>query len=62
MSAVYAQLCDMNFSSEVLEKAGEELSALRVGDIGWSDLGEPERVFETLENLGVHARWMAVAG
>lgn len=62
MSAVYARIFETNFSSEVLEKAGEELSVLRVGDIGWSDLGEPERVFDTLENLDVQAGWMAAAG
>jgi hypothetical protein len=26
---------------------------MRVGDVGWSDLGEPSRVLATLAHLGV---------
>lgn len=58
MRSMYAWINETNFSSEVLEKAGEELYVLRVGDVVWSDWGEPQRVLGTLENLGVKTDWM----
>ena len=59
--ALYAWITDVNFSSEVLEKAAGELYVLRVADVGWSDWGEPQRVFGTLENLGLRPDWMRAA-
>jgi len=56
--ALYAWIMDVNFSSEVLEKAADELYVLRVADVGWSDWGEPQRVLGTLENLGLQPDWM----
>ena len=56
--ALYAWIMDVNFSSEVLEKAADELYVLRVADVGWSDWGEPQRVLGTLENLGLRPDWM----
>lgn len=61
MRSLYGWILDTNFSSEVLEKSAEELYVLRVGDVGWNDLGEPQRVFGTLESLGVRTDWMAYA-
>ena len=58
MRSLYAWINDVNFSSEVLEKATDELYVLRVGDVVWSDWGEPHRVLGTLTNLGVQADWM----
>lgn len=59
--SLYAWIDDTNFSSEVLEKATEELNVLRVSDVVWSDWGEPHRVFGTLKNLGIQTNWMATA-
>lgn len=59
--SLYAWINETNFSSEVLEKATNELYVLRVGDVVWSDWGEPHRVLGTLENLGVQPDWMAYA-
>ncbi len=56
--ALYAWINETNFSSEVLEKSSEELYVLRVGDVVWSDWGEPQRVLGTLEKLGVKMDWM----
>jgi mannose-1-phosphate guanylyltransferase len=56
--ALYAWIADVNFSSEVLEKATGALYVLRVSDVVWSDWGEPQRVLGTLENLGVRTDWM----
>jgi len=56
--SLYAWINDVNFSSEVLEKATDELYVLRVADVIWSDWGEPQRVFGTLANLGAQPDWM----
>jgi len=37
-----------NFSREVLERA-ENLAVLPVSGTGWSDWGNPERIFRSLE-------------
>jgi mannose-1-phosphate guanylyltransferase len=56
--SLYAWITDVNFSSEVLEKATGSLCVLRVADVAWSDWGEPQRVLGTLENLGLQPDWM----
>ena len=56
--SIYAWINDASFSSDVLEKAATELFVLRVGDVGWSDWGEPQRVIGTLNGLGVRPDWM----
>lgn len=61
MRELYDWIMDVNFSSEVLETCYEELFVLRVGDVGWSDWGEPHRVLGTLETLGVKPEWMSLA-
>lgn len=55
--SLYGWLPETNFSGEILEKTAEELYVLRVGDVGWSDWGEPQRVLGTLENLGIEPQW-----
>jgi mannose-1-phosphate guanylyltransferase len=56
--SIYTWIADTNFSSEVLEKSAERLLVMRVGEVGWSDWGEPQRVVGTLTNLGIQAKWM----
>ncbi|HKX82749.1 MAG TPA: sugar phosphate nucleotidyltransferase [Pyrinomonadaceae bacterium] len=56
--AVYSWIEESNFSSQVLEKESESLLVMRVGDVGWSDWGEPQRVLGTLMNLGIRKDWM----
>jgi hypothetical protein len=58
ISSIYAWIHETNFSSEVLEKSSSDLLVMRVADVTWSDLGEPERVLGTLETLGFQADWM----
>ena len=53
---LYAQLQDANFSHQVLANRAEDLMVMRVGDVGWSDLGEPRRVLSTLAHLGVQSQ------
>jgi mannose-1-phosphate guanylyltransferase len=58
MRALYAWIVETNFSTEVLQRSPQHLFVLRVGDVAWSDWGEPERVIGTLNGLGVRPEWM----
>jgi mannose-1-phosphate guanylyltransferase len=53
---LYAQIQDTNFSHHVLAVRSEDLMVMRVGDVGWSDLGEPGRVLSTLAHLGMQSQ------
>src|SRR5215216_88435 len=44
LAKLYSHIEDSNFSHQVLAVRPEDLMVMRVGDIGWSDLGEPNRV------------------
>jgi hypothetical protein len=55
MAELYSQIGDSNFSHQVLAVRPEDLMVLRVGEVGWSDLGEPNRVLSTLARLGVQS-------
>jgi mannose-1-phosphate guanylyltransferase len=57
LDELYAQTVASNFSHEVLALRPEDLSVMQVSDVGWTDLGEPQRVFSTLHTLGVQAQW-----
>jgi mannose-1-phosphate guanylyltransferase len=50
---IYSKILESNFSHEVLAARPEDLTVMRVGDVGWSDLGEPARVFSTIARIGV---------
>jgi mannose-1-phosphate guanylyltransferase len=56
--SIYSWIAETNFSSEVLEKSADRLLVMRVGQVGWSDWGEPHRVVGTLTNLGIQTEWM----
>lgn len=53
---LYTQIEDTNFSHQVLEVRQEDLMVMRVGDVGWSDLGDPNRVLSTLAGIGVESQ------
>ena len=55
LSKLYSQIEDSNFSHQVLAVRPEDLMVMRVGDVGWSDLGEPNRVLSTLARMGVQS-------
>lgn len=61
MNAVYDRIPESNFSAEVLERSTDMLHVLRVNDVNWSDLGEPQRLLGTMNVLGEKAEWMAYA-
>jgi mannose-1-phosphate guanylyltransferase len=50
---LYSIIHESNFSHEVLAARPDDLAVMRVGDVGWSDLGEPARVLATLARMGV---------
>lgn len=56
LAALYSQIEDSNFSHQVLASRPEDLMVMRVGDVGWSDLGEPNRVLSALAHLGVQSQ------
>jgi mannose-1-phosphate guanylyltransferase len=55
LTDLYSHIEDSNFSHQVLAVRPEDLMVMRVGDVGWSDLGEPNRVLSTLARLGVQS-------
>ena len=52
---LYMQIEETNFSHQVLTVRPEDLMVMRVGDVGWSDLGDPNRVLSTLARIGVQS-------
>ena len=57
MSELYARIPSSNFSHEVLALRPDDLAVMQVSDVGWSDLGEPKRVFSTLQQIGLQTQW-----
>jgi mannose-1-phosphate guanylyltransferase len=55
LANLYSTIIDTNFSHEVLAARPQDLTVMRVGDVGWNDLGEPSRVLTTLARLGVQS-------
>lgn len=57
---LYAELEPVDFSSDILVRAPSNLVVLPVSGVAWTDLGEPERVMETIGRMGPRApRWAA---
>jgi len=48
LRGLYLQVPATNFSDEVLVARPSDLAVIRARGLGWSDLGEPERVFPML--------------
>ena len=46
---LYLKVPATNFSDEVLSKRPSDLAVLRADALGWSDLGEPQRVFSVIK-------------
>jgi mannose-1-phosphate guanylyltransferase len=58
LKRLYACLPDSNFSEEVLARNPKRLGVLRVAGVYWNDLGEPQRVFETLARTKARPAWL----
>jgi mannose-1-phosphate guanylyltransferase len=61
LAELYTRIEDTNFSHQVLAVRPADLAVMRVGDVGWSDLGEPNRVLSTLARIGVESQLAASA-
>jgi hypothetical protein len=48
LDGLYLGLPRANFSDEVLSARPSNLAVMRARGLGWTDLGEPERVFSML--------------
>jgi mannose-1-phosphate guanylyltransferase len=48
---LYRDLPEIEFSRQILQKSESTLRVVRVDNCGWSDLGTPKRVAETLRRL-----------
>ncbi len=55
LAELYSKIDDVNYSHEVLAARPQDLAVMRVGDVGWSDLGDPARVLSTLALIGVQS-------
>ena len=53
LGQVYADLCPSDFSKEVLSVSSDALAVASCGEIGWSDLGDPQRFIAALHEEGV---------
>ena len=55
LAELYARFEDTNFSHQVLAVRPEDLMVMRVADVGWSDLGEPNRVLSALARVALQS-------
>ena len=60
VQAIYDRLETLDFSKLVLSAAPERLGVWCLGDVGWSDLGDPRRVINMLSETGVKNDWMTL--
>jgi mannose-1-phosphate guanylyltransferase len=54
----YAALSPEDFSQQVLSVSTAQLAVLPLGNIGWSDLGTPERVTRAMTRWGLRSDWV----
>jgi mannose-1-phosphate guanylyltransferase len=54
---IYSSIRSSSFSEEVLAVCPDDLAVLACGDLGWSDLGETERVLSVLRRKGAQPAW-----
>lgn len=51
LANLYQRLPEIDFSRQIVERSANRLKLVPVGACGWSDLGTPERVAETIRRL-----------
>jgi mannose-1-phosphate guanylyltransferase len=47
-----------SFSRAVLERSPRKLAVMRLSGVAWRDLGTPDRVMRTLDELGIRPDWL----
>lgn len=59
IESLYETMSAADFSAQVLSASIERLAVLCLGDVGWSDLGDPQRVIDALSRNGHEKPWLA---
>lgn len=59
LAELYARSPSIDFSRDVLQRSIDSLRVLRVPPCGWSDLGTPHRVIETVQRIRAEASALA---
>jgi len=57
---LYERLAPVDFSRDILSASTSELAVLDIGAVGWSDLGEPERVAKLIGQLDSQCSWLEI--
>jgi len=57
LEEIYNQIPAADFSKLVLANGPGQMAVLDLGDLGWSDLGDPQRVIATLSAHGIPSPW-----
>ena len=55
--AIYEQIPPVDFSQSVLSSIPRTLGVFSLGDVGWSDLGDPQRLLEAMTQTGERSEW-----
>jgi len=58
LNEIYQSVATADFSKLVLSGAPDRLGVWCLGDLGWSDLGDPRRVMTVLDETGIKNDWM----
>ena len=58
LETIYESLTTADFSKLVLSTTPDRLGVWCLGDVGWSDLGDPRRVMTVLDETGIANEWM----
>ncbi len=57
LDVLYENMPDYNFSADLLEQAIDHLGVIEMSDVLWSDWGRPERIVDTLREIGIKPRF-----
>lgn len=60
IESLYQTMSAADFSAQVLSASIERLAVLCLGDVGWSDLGDPQRVIDALSRDGIERPWLSL--
>jgi hypothetical protein len=62
VSTIYDSLPTGDFSKRILSAGPENLGVFCLGDVGWSDLGDPQRLLEVISRITgeVQSEWVTV--
>ena len=56
LDVLYEDMPSHNFSSDLLEQTVDHLGVIEMSNVVWSDWGRPERIADTLRDIGITSR------